>query len=77
MSDPCNQTTIERVARALWRLDNPEEDGFSQVAPNDWERWPEHGRDASIAYVDHSKDDYREQARVAIAAYREVEALNV
>lgn len=61
-------TRIEVVAKALWRLDHPEDEGFSAVAPNDWDRWPENGRAASLAYVDHSKDDYREQARVAIAA---------
>lgn len=61
---------IERVARALWRLDNPVEDGFSQAAPNDWDLWPNTGRQASLAQVDHSRDDYREQARAAIAAMR-------
>ena len=59
---------VEAVARALWRLDNPEDDGFSAAAPNDWDRWPDSGYRASLAQVDHSRDDYREQARVAIAA---------
>lgn len=59
---------IEDMAKALWRLDNPYEDGFSEAAPNDWEKWPETGRQASLAYVDHSKEDYREQARTAFQA---------
>lgn len=68
---PNDTTAVEAVARALWRLENPIEDGFSEAAPNDWDRWPETGRQASLAYVEHSKDDYREQARVAIAALKE------
>lgn len=72
-ADKSQTTRIEAVAKALWRLDNPENDGFSQVAPNDWDRWPETGRHASLALVDHSKNDYREQARVAIAALEAVD----
>lgn len=60
---------VERVARALWRLDNPADGGFSGVAPNNWDAWPEHGRAASLAQVDHCKDDYRDQARAAIKAW--------
>lgn len=58
---------VERIARALWRLDWPEDEMFSRVAPNDWDRWPEDGRAASLAYVTHSKSEYRQQARVALA----------
>ena len=58
---------VEAIAIALWRLDHPEDDQFSQVAPNDWNLWPEDGRAASLAYETHSKDDYREQAATAIA----------
>lgn len=62
---------VERVAKALWRLDNPADEGFSEIAPNNWDAWPEHGRAASLAQVNHCKDDYRDQARAAIAAMRE------
>jgi hypothetical protein len=66
-----SEEEIERVARALWRLDWPADTRFSKAAPNDWDRWPETPRQASWAYVDHSKEEYREQARVAIATLRE------
>ena len=68
---------VEVVAQALWRLDYPEDGPFSQVAPNDWNRWPEHGYSASLAQVEHSKDDYRDQAKVAINVIRAFDAATV
>lgn len=65
---PLTAEGIERAAQALWRLDWPEDDQFSEAAPNDWNEWPETPRGASLAHVEHSKAEYREQARVALEA---------
>lgn len=53
---------VEKIAQILWRIDNPTDEEFSQVAPNDWERWPRHGRAASLAQVRFCQNDYRDQA---------------
>ena len=59
---------IEVVAKALWRYGHPEDGGFSRAAPNDWDKWPDTPRACSLAMEDHSRQEYRDMARVAIAA---------
>jgi hypothetical protein len=59
---------VETAAVALWRLEHPDNDEFSAVAPNDWLRWPETPREASLAYETHSREEYREQVRVVLAS---------
>ncbi len=59
---------IEAAAMALWRLEHPEDDDFSAIAPNDWARWPETPKEASLAYVEHSREEYREQVHVAMSS---------
>ena len=59
---------VETVAKALWRWHHPEDDQFSTAAPNDWERWPETPRAVSLAHEDWSREEFRDQARVAVEA---------
>lgn len=68
MTDDTTERRVEAVAKALWRWAHPENDAFSVVAPNDWSRWPETPRAASLAYADFSRQEYREMARAALAA---------
>jgi hypothetical protein len=60
-----HEKMIEDVAKALFTLDH----GHAFGPPDNWswETWPETNRQASLAYQDHSRQGYREQAKVALA----------
>jgi len=59
---------IEIIAIALWREDWPEDEQFSEAVPNDWERWPETSKQASLCYIGRSRSEYRNRATAALRA---------
>ena len=67
MTRPEHEALVEKVARHLWALehDEGEPDNYK------WETHPETGREASLVYAEHSREEYREQARAAIFLIRE------